>query len=190
MRSVLLLILMSLTGALLWAGICALVVVPQKIRAKNWNMEYDPRSTIAKFAVLGILGQVIVWNFLFLPLLGSASYSRLCAANSNAKMVCNIACTYQADHPDRKLQTMAGCASDHVSPDSLDDYMCRMMPTNTRYYYAVVIGANGKPEAAYWSRNPLDVSDLHGTTREEVLHIMRNPFADENSIVGEFPSRN
>jgi hypothetical protein len=186
MNDAMFLLLLSLGAAILWTGIAVLYIVPQKQRAKKWNMQYDPRGTIAKFAVVGVMGQVLYWN-LAIGLLRYSSYSRYSAANSNAKAVYNIVCSYQIDHPDCKVQTMAGCARREGSDDSLESYMNRYL--DEKFYFAVVIGKNGKPEAAYWSKKPLNVNTLHGTTPEEVRSIILNPFADDKKIVGEYPSQ-
>ena len=178
------LLLYAAAGAVIWAGICALVVVPQKIRAKNWNMVYDPSWTIIRFVVTGILGQAMFW-FLGIALLNSVAYSKYSAFSTNAKMVYNTAQRFAEEHPSHGLQTVVGYTGGTYPEGSFGAYAAKYIATGT-YYYAVTFDADGKPEYAYWSARPLDAADLHAHTREEVRRIIRNPFADDSSIVGGY----
>ena len=186
MSSAAFLLLLAAAGAFIWAGLCALFAVPQHLRYKRGYTGYtgkEARRTVIGFAVTGIIGQVIFW-MLGLSMLGSVAYSNYCSANANARMVYNIASNYQKEYPDNTLQTMAGCARESEPDESLEYYMHRNL--NGHYYFAVVVGTNGKPQAAYWSRKPLNVNSLRGTTRDETTHLYQNPFADTKRLVGEY----
>jgi hypothetical protein len=188
MNNAMFLLLISVGAAILWTSIAVLYIVPQKQRAKNRNMQYDPRGTIARFAMLGVMGQVLYW-ILAIGLLGSAARSMHSAASSNAKHAYDAAYSYQHEHPEAVMQTTVWHSTGDYPPDSLEAYSQKMIYSGGRAsdeYYAIAVSENGNLCAAYWSKRPLDAENLNETTREETRRILLNPFADDKRIVGQY----
>ena len=189
MSSALVFILMSLIGALLWAGICALFAVPQHLRFKRGYEGYtgrEARRTVIGFVISGVIVQAGFW-MLAISALQAVGYNRYREANGNARTAYETAVDYQKKHPGVSLQTVVVETTDNYPEDSLESRVKGLFTSMREDSCCVVtVGKDGMPEAAYWSYNPLHKDSLHGTTREQAKNIVCNPLIDDNCIVGEY----
>ena len=189
MRLMLYIILISLAGALLWAGICAAFAVPQHLRFKRGYAGYtgkEARRTVRGFVIFGLVVQAAYWA-LAVCAVDAVAYNRYREANGQAQTVYETLVDYQKKRPEVVLQTGAWDTNGSY-PDGSPEAVVQRMFIHERedIYYAVKIGSDGKPESAYWSYTPLHTDALQGTTREQARNILRSPLLDDNSIVGEY----
>ena len=189
MRSALLFILMSLAGALLWAGICTLFAVPQHLRFKRGDAGYtgkEARRTVIGFVISGVIVQAGFW-MLAISAMEAVGYNRYREANGNARTVYETAVRYRTEHPDTDLHTVVVQTADVYPEDTLEASLQSIFDFEREDSCCVLtVGADGKPEAAYWSYNPLHPDTVQGSTRRQAKNIVCNPLIDDNSIIGEY----
>ena len=178
------LLIVSISGALVWVGLCALVAALKKLWAKKQEKAFSPRRTITTFLVTGILGQAMYW-VLGITVLDSVAYSKYTDAVSNARTIYNVALEFAEKNPSHGLQTVVAYTGSSYPEGSFEAYAAEFLPEGT-YFYAVTFDAKGQPEYTYWSANPLDAAHLQASTREDVSRIVRNPLGDGNGAVGGY----
>ncbi len=189
MSSACFLLLMSLAGAMLWAGICAAFAVPQHLRFKRGCAGYtgkEARRTVIGFVISGAIMQAGFW-LLAVSAMQAVGYNRHREANVNARTVYENAVDYQKKHPSVPLQTVVVETTGVYPEDSLEASLKSLFAYEREDSCCVlIVGTDGMPEAAYWSYNPLHKDSLHGTTRKQAENIVLNPLIDDNCIVGEY----
>ena len=136
--------------------------------------------------ISGVIVQAGFW-MLAISAMEAVGYNRYREANGNARTVYETAVRYRTEHPDTDLHTVVVQTADVYPEDTLEASLQSIFDFEREDSCCVLtVSADGKPEAAYWSYNPLHPDTVQGSTRRQAKNIVCNPLIDDNSIIGEY----
>lgn len=183
---VLFMIVIALSGILLWAGLCAVWILYQSNQAKKHDQRYTCGGTIAGFTVTGLIGQAIYWVAAWAILQGVAS-GMVMLMQSQAQTVYHAAASY-TEKSGEKLHTVIGSNRNGstYAYDSLEAEIIRQLPNEQGIWFAVVADKNGNVVAAYVSHHELTRSELRPMDVQEQQKMLLNPKQGENAVISSW----
>lgn len=169
----------------IWALLFHLSLKSQRDRAAARGERSRLRGEIIGWCTCYLVGFALFWT-LATAMAEYVGHSKITAARSNAKMVCQTLRTWQEQHPGESLHAFNGSTADPAANGSPESLVQEYLGKLGDFYYAVTLDDRGDPEVAYWSMRPITEDEMHPFDLQEQRDRYMSPFIRDDEIVGSW----